>query len=137
MSQRDLAAELRAARVVAPDHVREQVRLIADAATPPTRRFTWRRALVIAVPAAAAIATAVIVTRPSHEHRALPLIQHGELAPTIRAQKSSTGAVPAPVPAPSPSRAQRYGAFLSLRIATATGVSDGVKRALGVASSLG
>jgi hypothetical protein len=137
MSQRDLAAELRAARVVAPDHVREQVRLIAAAATPPTRRFTWRRALVVAVPAAAAIAAAVIVTRPSHEHRALPLIQHGELAPTTRAQKSSTGAVPAPVPAPSPSRAQRYGAFLSLRIPTATGVSDGVKRALGVASSLG
>ena len=137
MSQRDLAAELRAARVVAPDHVREQVRLIAAAATPPARRFTWRRALVIAVPAAAAIAAAVIVTRPSHEHRALPLIQHGELAPTIRAQKSSTGAVPAPVPGPSPSRAQRYGAFLSLRIPTATGVSDGVKRALGVASSLG
>jgi len=75
MSQRDLAAELRAARVVAPDHVREQVRLIAAAATPPARRFTWRRALVIAVPAAAAIAAAVIVTRPSHEHRALPLIQ--------------------------------------------------------------
>jgi hypothetical protein len=137
MSQRDLAAELRAARVVAPDHVREQVRLIAAAATPPTRRFTWRRALVIAVPAAAAIAAAVIVTRPSHEQRAVPLVQHGELAPAIRAQKSSTGAVPAPVPAPSPSRAQRYGAFLSLRIPTATGVSDGVKRALGVASSLG
>ena len=137
MSQRDLAAELRAARVVAPDHVREHVRLIAAAATPPTRRFTWRRALVIAVPAAAAIAAAVIVTRPSHEQRAVPLVQHGELAPSIRAQKSGTGAVGAPVPAPSPSRAQRYGAFLSLRIPTATGVSDGVKRALGVASSLG
>ena len=137
MSQRDLAAELRAARVVAPNHVREQVRLIAAAATPPTRRFTWRRALVIAVPAAAAIAAAVIVTRPSHEHRAVPLVLHGALAPTIRAQKSNAGAVPAAVPAPSPSRAQRYGAFLSLRIPTATGVSDGVKRALGVASSLG
>ena len=44
MSQRDLAAELRAARLTAPAEVRERVRRIAahdDTVRP--RRFTWRR----------------------------------------------------------------------------------------------
>ena len=52
MSQRDLAAELRASRVAAPDEVRERVRLIAVDGTPPPRRFTWRRAFVVALPVA-------------------------------------------------------------------------------------
>ena len=43
MSQRDLVAELRAARVVAPPEVRERVRLIARSAAPPRRMFTRRR----------------------------------------------------------------------------------------------
>ena len=66
MSQRDLVAELRAARVVAPSHVRDQRapdRRSRDARR--ARRFTWRRALVIALPVAAAVAAAVVVTRPS------------------------------------------------------------------------
>src|SRR5262249_29769730 len=37
----------------------------------------------------------------------------------------------------SPSRAQRYGAYLSLRVPTAAGVSNAVKRALRIAASLG
>jgi hypothetical protein len=139
MSQRDLAAELRAARVAAPDHVREQVRLIAAAASPPPRRFTWRRAFVVAVPVAAAIAAAVIVTRPAHQGNAeRALFQQSGRAPVIGAQTNGSGAAtPATIPAPSPSRAQQYGAFLSLRIPTASGVSDGVKRALRITSSLG
>lgn len=141
MSQRDLVAELRAARVAAPDHVREQVRLIAAAATPPTRRFTWRRAVVIAVPVAAAIAAAVIVTQPSsHQHNAARgLTQRGAFAPTVGAATDHAATSPPTptTPAPSPSRAQRYGAYLSLRVHTPTGVSNGVKQALRIASSLG
>lgn len=139
MSQRDLAAELRAARVTAPDHVRQHVRLIAATSAPPPRRLTWRRAFVVALPAAAAIAAAVIVTRPSNEHRATPAVVHGEAARTtdqakqFHAQSGAAGAAPAP----SQRRAQTYGAFLSLRISSRNGVSDGVKRALAVASSLG
>ena len=58
MSQRDLVAELRAARIEAPSEVRARVRLIAAADTTPVRRraFTWRRALVVALPVAAAVA---------------------------------------------------------------------------------
>jgi hypothetical protein len=136
MSQRDLVAELRAGRVTAPVHVREQVRLIAAAATPPPRRFTWRRALVIAVPAAAAVAAAVILTRPASEHQATPTaLEHAATLAPAQTQKSVAGAAAAP--APSPTRAQQYGAFLSLRIPTSKGVSDGVKRALAITSSLG
>src|SRR5689334_18489168 len=129
MSQRDLAAELRAARTAAPDHVREQVRLIAAAATPPPRRSTWRRAVVLAVPVAAAVAAAVIVTRPSHEHNAAQaLMKQRELAPAIGAPTNQGAAATPTVPAPSASRAQKYGAYLSLRIPTASAVSNGVKR---------
>ena len=139
MSQRDLAAELRAARIPAPDHVREHVRLIAATAAPPPRRVTWRRAFVVALPLAAAVAAVVVVTRPSNEHRATPLIEHGGVATTLQPQAKSFQAQgrSAAAPAPSPTRAQKYGAFLSLRIATRAGVSDGVKRALAITSSLG
>jgi hypothetical protein len=141
MSQRDLAAELRAARVPAPEHVREHVRLIAASATPPPRRLTWRRALVVALPAAAAIAAAVIVTRPASEHQATPTVlrgdvattqaQHGAAAPQTKERAAGLA------PAPSQTRAQTYGASMSLRIPTGKGVSDGVKRALSITSSLG
>ena len=145
MSQRDLVAELRAARVPAPSHVREQVRLIAASATPPQRRLTWRRALVVALPTAAAIAPDIVVTRPASEHNATPLVQHGVAANSIppvplqaQARQAKTfGGTATGVPAPLPSRPQRYSAYLSLRIPTRTGVSDGVKRALSIASSLG
>jgi hypothetical protein len=140
MSQRDLVAELRAARVPAPEHVRDHVRLIAAAAAPPPRRIGWRRAFVVAVPLAAAIAAAVVLTRPSNEHTATPTVVHGAYAgPTERKQlQPQVGAgVAQGAPAPSQTRAQKYGAFLSLRLATRAGVSDGVKRALSIASSVG
>jgi len=151
MSQRDLAAELRAARIATPSHVREQVRLIAAAATPPTRRFslTWRRALVVALPAAAALAAVAVVARPTSNHTATPQVelqaqardsattQHGALAAPPQALSKSAGSAAATAPSPSATRAQNYSAYLSLRIPTATGVSNGVKRALSIASSLG
>ena len=50
MSQRDLVAELHGARIPAPAHVREHVRQIVAGAPAAPRRFTWRRALVVACP---------------------------------------------------------------------------------------
>ena len=158
MSQRDFVAELRAARLAAPPEVRERVRLIAAAdTTKPPRAFTWRRALVLAVPVAAGLAAAVVFTRPSHHEQALQA-QRGSLATPARhhaAQKVQTltstfkaatpatraagAAVGAPelAPAPSPRRAQRYGASLELRVPTPVAVSDSVKRALRIVASLG
>lgn len=149
MSQRDLVAELRATRIAAPAEVRERVRLIAAADTSMREpRFTWRRALVVALPVAAAVAATVVVTRPSHQ-TAAPVVPttirsavaHGSAAVPDSAAKlaPSTGAGSAtaiPVP-PSRTRVQRYGASLTLRVPTPDGVSTGVKRALRIATSLG
>src|SRR3954471_13491353 len=142
MSQRDLVAELRAAHVQAPPEVRERVRLIAAAAPAPPRRITWRRALVVVVPVAAAIAATIVFTRPSPNDKT-PALEH--IAATFPATVRS-----APIPAapgdsaakalalPSPTnRVQRYEATLSLRVEHARDVSDGVKRALRITTSLG
>jgi hypothetical protein len=134
MSQRDLVAELRAARVDAPPEVRERVRLIAAAAPAPPRRLTRRRALVLALPVAAAVAAAVVVTRPSHHEqaavpldRAAPSVTHGANAGAARSAKSL--AVPS-----TTQRVQVVGTTLSLRTRE---VSDGVKRAVRIVTSLG
>lgn len=138
MSQRDLTAELRATHVAAPDELRDRIRLIAAAdCTPTQRRFTWRRALVVALPVAAAIAASIVFTRPAHRSTQPPVergIAHGSA--TFKAARiPHTPALG--VPAPSRTRPQRYGANLTLLVPNATRVSDGVKRALRVAQSLG
>ncbi|HEY8645420.1 MAG TPA: hypothetical protein VIL77_06035, partial [Gaiellaceae bacterium] len=79
MSQRDLAAELRGARITAPSELRLRVRLIAAADATPTRRFTWRRALVVALPVAAAIAASIVFTRPS-DHQAVGTVTTRQVA---------------------------------------------------------
>jgi hypothetical protein len=154
MSQRDLAAELRGSRITAPPELRERVRLIAAADTTPTHRFTGRRALVVALPVAAAIAASIVFTRPSdHNPVATQTVirslvtpqQHGTwssktLAPPATARTDSAfgagGAAKLAVPS-TRGRVQDYGVFLALRLESATAVSDGVKSALRVASSLG
>src|SRR5690349_23239201 len=114
MSQRDLVAELRAAHVVAPPEVRERVRLVAAGAPAPPRRVTWRRALVVVVPVAAAIAATIVFTRPSKQHQSvLEANTPARLSPshgvaTDRAAKAF--AVPS-----ATNRGQKYEATLSLR----------------------
>jgi hypothetical protein len=150
MSQRDLAAELRGTRITAPSELRERVRLIAAADTTATRRFTWRRALVVALPVAAAVAATVVLTRPSNNHAvATPFvigsaaIHQGattkSLGPVAGVPGSVAGAGGAAKLAPpsAPGRVQIYGSYLALRLSSATAVSDGVKSALRIASSLG
>src|SRR5436305_2926750 len=129
MSQRDVLAELRAARVAAPPEVRERVAALAAAALRPPRRLTWRRALVVAVPAAAALAAAVVFARPSADQVAVTTIAsngavHAEAtAPHPFAQSGSRALV---VPA-ARQRVQNVGIYLALRTRH---VSDGVKRAV-------
>ncbi len=141
MSQRDLVAELRGARLAAPNHLREQVRLIAASATPPSKRFTWRRALVVALPVAAAVAAVVVVTRPAGRQTAQP--EQTVLRAQAQTSTVNHGAVAAPkaldrlAPTQNPNRAQRYEAYLALRVRGGDGVSSGVKRAQQIATSLG
>jgi hypothetical protein len=145
MSQRDLVTELRGARITAPSELRERVRLIAAADTTPTRRFTWRRALVVALPLAAAVAATVVFTRPSANHQtATPTVVRSEarqgahtFASPPATTDSAAGGAAKLAPPSTPGRVQVYGATLALRLASATAVSDGVKSALRIASSLG
>ncbi len=100
MSQRDLVAELRGARISAPADVRARVRLIAAADTTRTRRtFTWRRALVLAVPVAAAIGAAIVLTRPSHSPPvAVPVersILHGAPPYSVATTQGKASSAPA------------------------------------------
>jgi len=140
----DLAAQLRAARIAAPPELRERVRMIAGS-EPSHARLSWftaRRALVVAVPVAAAVAASIVFTLPSHKQPQPTALsaQRTERAASPPLHGSATksfGAAPALAPPPSRTRAQRYGASLTLRLATATGVSNGVKRALHIASALG
>jgi hypothetical protein len=154
MSQRDLAAELRAARITAPAEVRERIRAIAATDTTAREpRFTWRRALVVALPVAAAVAATVVFTRPAHHPTALPgetaVLQTAKVraadaqsAPAATGATQLAGPLPhvagtaIPVP-PSRTRVQRYGATLGLRVPTPDGVSSGVQRALRIATALG
>jgi hypothetical protein len=151
MSQRDLTAELRGARITAPSELRERVRLIAAADTTPTGRFTWRRALVVALPVAAAVAASIVFTRPSDHQTATPTVVRGQVehgatlqsraakspsTPTTDSASGAGAATKLAVPS-APNRVQTYGAYLALRLSSATAVSDGVKSALRIASSLG
>ena len=61
MSQLDLIAELRARPPVAPAELRERVRRLAADAPAPRRRFTWRRALVVAIAVAGLAAVAGVL----------------------------------------------------------------------------
>lgn len=143
MSQRDLIAELRAVRVSAPDEVRDRVRSIAARdETVRTRRFTWRRALVVALPAAAAIAATVVFTRPSHvEQRA---IVHGAVATTADSGKTFLRGATAPQAKLAPlstgaagARLQQVETTLALRVPTANAVSSSMQRALSIVRSYG
>jgi hypothetical protein len=140
MSQRDLARALRETRPVAPAGLRERVRMIAAESAPPRRSLvTWRRALVAAVPVAAAIVAGVLATRgsqPRHEvglQRALPT-----LTPSLH-RKAAYGAAAdnAAAPAPSRTRVQRYSTSLQLRVRDGAQISDASKRAIAIARSLG
>jgi hypothetical protein len=149
MSQRDLTAELRGARITAPAELRERVRLIAASDTTPVRRFTWRRALVVALPVAAAIAASIVFTRPSNNHPiATPTvlraaIQHGAATKSpgsvagVPDSVAGAGSAAKLAPPNTPGRVQTYGSYLALRLSNATAVSNGVKSALRIASSLG
>jgi hypothetical protein len=162
MSQLDLAAELRQARPIAPAELREHVRAIAAEAAAPARRVTWRRILVVAVPLAAAIAGAAILL-PGGTRTATPpsSVEPQPSSPTTTSLPGALTAAPpadktsasatfattgaaggraherASVPGPSPERIQRITTSLELRVPNTEAVSDGTKKAVAIAHSLG
>jgi hypothetical protein len=138
MSQRDLAAELRASRVPAPDDVRERVRLIAagDTST-PSPRFTWRRAAIVALPVAAAVAAAIVFTRPGTEQQHGAFVRGLQTTPAAQDRAARTHSAFGSVPAPLAKRVQQYEAWLSLGLPSSRRVSSAVARAQRIVTSLG
>ena len=141
MSQPDLLlTQLRAARPAAPAELREHVRRIAAAAEPERRpRLTWRRALVLAVPVAAALAgAALLVPRGSHRAAVEPQpYQAVNSGAAARAKAAAPAQAAAAIPRPSRNRVQRIGASLQLRVPNPQAVSDATKQAVAIARSLG
>jgi uncharacterized protein DUF4349 len=154
-SSPDLIQELRAARPGAPADLRTRIRELAaepSARTAPARlRLPIRRGLLIALPAAAALALA--------SAGALGLAHSGERSPTAlqgqTAEKNAqVGAPPlastargavhgalAPnspaLPADTTTRAQRIGATLTVEVKNSNGVSHAAQETLELTRSLG
>ena len=159
MSQPDLLAEIRAARPVAPAELRGRVRELAATAPAPRRRlslsFSWRRAVLVAVPVAAALVVAGLVVQQRGDGQKAAARESGSdvlatfspggvtdqaaPAPALKAaaHAASSGAAAAASPPANASRAQKYSATLTLRLPTAKAVSDATNEALAIAAGLG
>lgn len=143
MSRPDLLTQLRETRPMAPAELREHIRRIAADATPPTtRRLTWRRALFVAIPAAAVVAgVAVLGSQRSHPtYNAVPThTQPPSKAFALAPTSATTGTANAEttLPAPNPNRVQRISASLQLRVPNTQAVSDDTKQAVAIARALG
>src|SRR5262245_12132636 len=161
MSQPDLIAQLREHRPVAPDELRERVRLVyAEARVEERvlrRRIVWRRVLVVAIAVAAlAVAAGTLLPRGDDRPTAQGLERVGRAPGVLGTLQSGTeatdsqGALPkaptkaaAPrygfdtVPPPSQTNAQRYSATLSLRLKDAAAVSAATNKALRIVAAMG
>lgn len=139
MSQPDLARTLRATRPVAPSELRERVQLVAAQASPPKRHVvTWRRALVIAVPLAAAVAAGVIATRPSHAPEPTAAEQRQANAiDSLGAQSAAPALSAGFAPVPSAKRLQNITTSLELRVPDAAAISAASKKAVAISTALG
>jgi hypothetical protein len=143
VSQRDdLLRELREARPMAPAELREHIRRIAEGAEPERgQRLRWRRALVVAVPVAAAIVgAAILFPGGENEQQAAAPPELQTLAPVHKASgayaASSAPTDQAAIPAPS-TRVQRITTSLELRLPSTQAVSDATKQAVALTRSLG
>ncbi len=153
MNSADLTRELRATRPVAGDALRERVRAIA--ATQPKRRpspfarFSPRRLVLVAVPAAAVIVaavagvTALVDSEQGQRLADTPLAsesatvaQDSALAPVEKAAAGGAAATTT-APAPAQDRAQRYSAQLTIAVKDNDALSKATQSALATARRLG
>jgi hypothetical protein len=155
MSSADLITELRAARPVAGNSLRERVHEIAASAPPPRRTFATRlaprRVALVALPAAAAVALATAgalgLARSDEGAREAGTPPPATATDALRSTKESAAATGgsaatlAPVQGsalpPSATRPQRYSAELTIEVADADALSAAAQRALRITDSLG
>jgi hypothetical protein len=148
-SSPELIHELRASRPSAPTELRARVREIADERSAPAPWASWRfpirRGVLIAVPAAAALALASagvlgltrsgVSTTEALRQSADPSVVTGALAPSTEADKLSVpqGAADAS----TTNRAQRVSAMLTVEVPDSDAVSRAAQDALDLTSALG
>jgi len=139
----ELAMELRSARPVASPALRERVQAVA-AQPPPQRRqfaFPFKRAVLVAAPAALALAIGGALVHGLVSSGSRPRISAGPPAVTTAAPgalgarsapESFHGAIPS-----SGGRLQQYAASLRVQVKDLGALSDATKRAMRVARLLG
>lgn len=149
MSSPDPITQLRAAKPAASPELRERVRTIAARTPEPRRpffpaRLSLRRAVLIAAPAALAVALGAAgvigLTRSGADERAVspPLAAAEKGAPMTEAlhREGATADQAATLP-PTAGRLQRYDAELRLRVDDLGALSAATQKAMRIARSLG
>jgi Domain of unknown function (DUF4349) len=153
-SSPDLIHELRASRPSAPTELRARVREIAaeQPASPPWARwrFPLRRGMLVAVPAAAALAfaSAGVLGLARSDAPLADSLRQGSTTDELQAQvapvpSTEAGKLTLPVQgtgaadAVSPDRAQRVSATLTVEVADSDAVSRAAQDALDLTRSLG
>jgi hypothetical protein len=156
MTSADIVEELRAARPVAPLALRAHVAGLAESApvVPARRRSwavpSWRRASLVALPAAAAVALAsagaiglvesgrdATVTAEGQRAGAYaPTTESADAAPPADANALGEAAK-ASAPSPTTGRAQRVTASLTIQVADTDALSEATQEALATTRALG
>jgi hypothetical protein len=131
---------------MAPDELREHVRRLAEeTSAAPGHRIRWRRALIVAVPVAAAVAgAAILFPGGTGKPVAAPPERLASQPPATKSAGAfnSVAGSAAPtdqtaLPAPAPNRVQRITTTLELRLPNTQAVSDATKQAVAITRSLG
>ena len=145
MQSPELAMELRSSRPLASSALRERVRAVAAQPSPQRRQFAFpfKRAALVAVPAALALAVGGAVVHGLVNSGSRPRISAGPPAVTkaapgalgarsLSAPESFHDAIPS-----SGGRLQQYAASLRVQVKDLGALSDATKRAMRVARLLG
>ena len=144
MQSPELAMELRSARPVASPALRERVRAVAAQPSPQRRQFAFpfRRALLVAAPAALAIAVGGAVVHGLANSGSGPRVSAGppvvtKAAPGALGASSAGQSLKSPAIPSSGGRLQQYAASLRVQVKDLGALSDATKRAMRVARLLG
>lgn len=147
MSSPDPITQLRAAKPAASPELRERVRTIAARTPEPRRpffpaRLSLRRAVLIAAPAALAVALGAAgvigLTRSGADERVVsPPLAAAEKGATTSLQSGGAATDAAAGLPPTAGRLQRYDAELRLRVDDLGALSAATQKAMRIARSLG
>lgn len=143
MQSPELAMELRAARPVASPTLRERVRAVAAQPSLERRRFVFpfKRAVLIAAPAALALAVGGALVHGLVSSGSRPRVSAGlpavtKAAPGVLGARSAPANLGAAIPS-SGGRLQQYAASLRVQVKDLGALSDATKHAMRVARLLG